>query len=80
MTQKLLTYALGRGVEYHDEYVVDEIVQRLEQNDGRFSALLSGILESPSFQRQRRSRQKGRSSKHATITKPSASEASSGSR
>ena len=55
MTQKLMTYALGRGLEYYDEYIVDEIVERLERNDGRFGVLLTGILKSPPFQRQRRS-------------------------
>ncbi len=54
MTQKLMTYTLGRGLEYYDEYTVDEIVDRLERNDGRFSVLLTEILESSPVQRQRR--------------------------
>jgi hypothetical protein len=53
LTEKMLTYALGRGLEYHDEHTVDVIVARLEANDGRFSALLMGIVESSPFQRQR---------------------------
>src|SRR5690606_24071352 len=31
ITEKLLIYALGRGMEYHDEHTIDEIVERLEQ-------------------------------------------------
>lgn len=54
LTEKMLTYALGRGLEYYDEYTVDRLVQELDQQDGRFSALLSGIIHSAPFQRQRR--------------------------
>lgn len=53
VTQKLLTFALGRGLDYADEETVDLIVQRLEQNGGRFSALLQGVVESAPFQRMR---------------------------
>ena len=53
LTEKMLTYALGRSLDYHDVYAVDQIVIRLEQNEGRFSALLNGIIESTPFQKQR---------------------------
>lgn len=53
LTEKLLTYALGRGIEYYDEPTVDRIVDRLEQDDGRFHTLLSGIIESAPFQQRR---------------------------
>jgi hypothetical protein len=53
LTQKLLTYALGRGVEYYDVGTVDQIVQRLDDSGGHFSALLMGIIESAPFQKQR---------------------------
>lgn len=53
LTEKLLTYALGRGLEYYDEHTVDQIVRRLNQADGRFSVLLTGVIESAPFQRQR---------------------------
>ena len=46
LTEKLLTYALGRGLEYHDVETVDQIVDRLDREDGRFSALLMGVIES----------------------------------
>jgi hypothetical protein len=54
LTEKLLTYALGRGLEYHDEYTVDQIVARMDREQGKFSALLMGIIESAPFQKQRR--------------------------
>ena len=51
----MLTYALGRGLEYYDVEAVDRIVERLEKEDGRFSALIAGIIESAPFQKRRRS-------------------------
>jgi hypothetical protein len=53
LTEKLLTYALGRGLEYHDVEAVDRIVERLAANEGRASVLLTGIIESVPFQRTR---------------------------
>jgi mono/diheme cytochrome c family protein len=53
LTEKLLTYALGRGLEYSDVETVDQIVERLEREQGRFSALLTGVIESAPFQKRR---------------------------
>jgi len=53
LTEKLLTYAVGRGMEYYDAETVDQIVQRLDQQGGRFSALLMGVVESAPFQKMR---------------------------
>ena len=53
LTEKMLTYALGRGLEYDDVETVDQIVSRLERENGRFSALLTGIIESAPFQKRR---------------------------
>ena len=53
LTEKLLTYALGRGLEYYDVQTVDTIVERMEKENGRFSALLMGIVESAPFQKSR---------------------------
>jgi mono/diheme cytochrome c family protein len=53
LAEKLMTYALGRGLEYYDVESVDRIVERLEKENGRFSALLAGIIESAPFQRTR---------------------------
>jgi hypothetical protein len=51
LTEKMLTYALGRGLEYYDVETVDQIVARLEQAGGRPSVLLMGIVESAPFQK-----------------------------
>jgi len=53
LTEKLLTYALGRGLEYYDAETVDRIVARLDRENGRFSAMLMGIIESNPFQKRR---------------------------
>jgi hypothetical protein len=53
ITEKLMTYALGRGLEYYDVEAVDQIVARLEKEQGRFSALLMGVIESAPFQKRR---------------------------
>lgn len=53
LTEKMLTYALGRTLDYYDVNTVDQIVARLEENGGKFSALLNGIIESTPFQKQR---------------------------
>ncbi|HUG94200.1 MAG TPA: DUF1588 domain-containing protein, partial [Planctomycetaceae bacterium] len=50
LTEKLLTYALGRGLESYDRCSVDEIVKELEQSDFRFSALVTSIVLSEPFQ------------------------------
>src|SRR5687767_552600 len=57
LTEKMLTYALGRGLEYYDVETVDRIVDRLEKENGRFSALLNGIVESAAFQKRRNTTQ-----------------------
>jgi hypothetical protein len=54
LTEKLLTYALGRGLEYYDEHTVDQIVEQTDREHGKFSALLTGIIQSAPFERQRR--------------------------
>ncbi len=53
LTEKMLTYALGRGLEPHDVETVDQIVDRLVKADGRPSALFSGIIASTPFQKTR---------------------------
>lgn len=53
LTAKLLTYATGRGPEYYDVETIDQIVQRLNDQGGKFSALLTGVIESAPFQKMR---------------------------
>jgi hypothetical protein len=53
VTEKLLIYALGRGLDYSDVETVDEIVARIEKANGRVSALIAGVVESAPFQKTR---------------------------
>lgn len=50
MTEKLMTYALGRGVEYFDMPVIRRIVHESEDSNYRFSDLLMRIIQSEPFQ------------------------------
>jgi mono/diheme cytochrome c family protein len=49
LTEKLLTYALGRGLDYHDKPAVRTIVRESAGHDYRFSALVLGIATSTPF-------------------------------
>ena len=53
VTEKLLTYALGRGVEYYDAPAVRRIVREAEERDYRWSAIVAGIARSVPFQMRR---------------------------
>jgi mono/diheme cytochrome c family protein len=50
VTEKMLTYALGRGLEPADMPVVRRIVRKAAQNDYRLSSVIMGIVESAPFQ------------------------------
>lgn len=50
LAEKMLTYALGRGLEYYDKCAVDEILEALAANGERMSALVMGVIESEPFQ------------------------------
>ena len=49
----MLIYALGRGLEYYDQCAIDLILDRLEKEDYRISALIQAITESEPFQKRR---------------------------
>ncbi|MEE9162959.1 MAG: DUF1585 domain-containing protein, partial [Candidatus Neomarinimicrobiota bacterium] len=53
VTEKLLTYALGRGVEYYDAPAVRAIMQEAAPGDYRWSSLILGIVKSTPFQMRR---------------------------
>ncbi|HIN10589.1 MAG TPA: DUF1592 domain-containing protein, partial [Acidobacteria bacterium] len=53
MTEKLMTYALGRGLDHYDGPAVRRIVRSAARNDNRFSSLVLGIVESTPFQMRR---------------------------
>jgi hypothetical protein len=50
LTEKLLTYALGRSVEYYDMPAVRAIVRQAAQQEYRWSSILLGVISSPPFQ------------------------------
>jgi len=52
LTEKLMTYGLGRSLEYTDMPTVRRIVRQAADDHYRFSALVLGIVESPQFRRR----------------------------
>jgi len=53
MTEKLLTYALGRAVEHYDQPAVRAIERAAARDDYRFSSIVLGIVNSTPFQMRR---------------------------
>lgn len=56
-TERLLTYALGRGLEYYDKCAVDQALVLMKQRGNRFSALVEGIVTSDPFLKRSRFRE-----------------------
>jgi hypothetical protein len=50
VTEKLMTYSLGRGVEYQDMPLVRSVVHDAAGNNNKFSSIVLGIVKSPTFQ------------------------------
>ncbi len=50
LTEKMLTYALGRGMERTDRCTIDEIARDLAKNQYRVSTLVFDIVKSDAFQ------------------------------
>src|SRR5437762_1620127 len=53
LTEKMLTYALGRGLEYYDKCAVDQVTKRLAKGRYRFSTLILEIVKSTPFEMRR---------------------------
>jgi len=53
LSKMLLTYALGRGVEYYDKPALNEIFEAAEEEDYRFQALIHALVDSVPFQYRR---------------------------
>lgn len=53
LTEKLITYAIGRGVEYYDAPTIDKIVSALEKDGGKLRTLIRGVIDSAPFQKRR---------------------------
>jgi len=52
LAEKLLTYAIGRGIESYDKPAVDEIIGAARSGDYKFSTLVQGIVRSDPFQKR----------------------------
>jgi len=49
VVEKLMTYALGRAVDYHDMPAVRAVVKQAQRDDLKFSALIQGVVQSVPF-------------------------------
>ena len=54
LTEKMLIYALGRGIERYERPDVKQIVAGMAANDYKFSSLIRGIVNSAPFQMERK--------------------------
>jgi hypothetical protein len=50
LTEKLMTYALGRGVQYYDMPSIRKVVRDAARDNYRFSSIVKGIVMTPAFQ------------------------------
>jgi hypothetical protein len=55
LAEQMLTYSLGRDLEYYDECAVRDITKGMEQNGYRFSSLIINVAKSHPFQHRRAS-------------------------
>ncbi|QDU55241.1 DUF1592 domain-containing protein [Aeoliella mucimassa] len=53
LAEKLLTYGLGRGLEYYDECTLREICRRALDDGDKMQTLILAVIESPAFQQRR---------------------------
>jgi len=58
LSRKMLTYAIGRGLEYYDKCTIDVCVELMESRGHRFSALVEGIVLSDPFLKRSRALEK----------------------
>lgn len=56
LAEKMLTFAIGRGVEHYDAPTINSLVRRMERKDGDLRELIYGIVESAPFQKRRGAR------------------------
>jgi hypothetical protein len=53
LSEKILTYGLGRGLEYYDRCAIDQISKELARKNYRFSQLITAVVKSTPFQMRR---------------------------
>jgi hypothetical protein len=66
-SEKMLTYALGRGLESYDKPAIEKIASRVESDGYRFSAVVDGIVNSAPFQMRQREVAKSDTSRKAAV-------------
>jgi hypothetical protein len=52
LAEKMLTYGLGRGIEYSDKCTVSDLTKFTKEHDYRFSSLIVGVVHSDPFQKR----------------------------
>jgi hypothetical protein len=67
LTENLMTFALGRGIDYFDAPAVRKIVRDSKKDEYRFSSLILGIVQSAPFQMRRAEMSEDRGTKIASI-------------
>jgi len=53
LAEKLLTYALGRGLEYYDKCAIEDICAAVARNDNRITSMILAIVRSEPFQNRK---------------------------
>ncbi len=53
LTEKLMIYGLGRGLEYYDERTIKQVVAQMAQNEYKFSTMVTAIVKSDPFRLRR---------------------------
>ncbi len=53
VTEKMLTYALGRGLEYYDRPAIEDIARKVDAGGAKFSTLVLTLVNSVPFQKRR---------------------------
>ncbi len=53
VSEKMLTYAIGRGLDYYDTHTIDSLVAELDSEGGKILTLVNGIVNAPAFQKTR---------------------------
>ena len=54
LTEKLMTYGLGRGLQYYDMPAVRAILRDAAGQNNRFSSIILGIVKSPAFEMRKK--------------------------
>ena len=49
----MLTYAIGRGLQYYDRCAVDDIIKRMNEGENRFSVLVTEVVLSDPFRKKK---------------------------